>query len=69
MTQIDGQDAFTVECFVAERKKTKTLPQRFLVRFKGYGPAYDDWRPASDLRSDLGTAGFNTFVRRMRGQE
>ena len=36
MTQIDGQDAFTVECFVAERKKTKTLPQRFLVRFKGY---------------------------------
>ena len=68
VTQIDGQDAWEVECFVDEKKATKRTPRKLLVRFVGYGPAHDKWLPATQLQHDLGRDAFNTLLQQMRDE-
>jgi len=59
VVQIDGQDAWTVEAFMARRKRGKTV--QYLVRWAGYPPDADSWLPAAQLKQDLKSE-FKNFV-------
>ena len=53
VTQIAGQDAWDVDCFVKERWTGRARKHQLLVRWAGW-PGHDQWRDASDLKEDLG---------------
>ena len=49
---IEGQEEFEVELILAHRPANKTRDStnvRFLVQWKGYGPAYNSWEPRRNI--------------------
>lgn len=54
VTEIEGQPAWQVECFLKDRSTRRPKKYQILVRWAGYGPAHDTWCEAYWLEKDLG---------------
>lgn len=62
-----GEKLWVVDKFLKVRNnpprhKRKHGPRKYLVRWLGYGPQHDEWRPETSLRDDLGDEIFEAFV-------
>ena len=67
-TEINGQDAYEVQCFLKERPRKKNQPAQFLVRWAGYAAEHDLWLPEDQLRTDLKSE-FPKFVKALRDSD
>jgi hypothetical protein len=66
VTQINGEDAWEVECFVSEIKATRRSPRKIVVRWKGWDAAFDKKVDATQLAKDLGQRTFQELLKQMR---
>ena len=66
-TQIEGEDAFAVDCFIKERKPG-TARHEIFVRWAGYSASHDKWEPARNLKRDLGEDTFEELIAEMRAK-
>ncbi len=68
VTAIGGEDAYGVDCFLAERYRGRAKVHEIYVRWVGYSAAHDQWRPATDLLSDLGKQQYEELLAEMRSK-
>ena len=64
---IEGQEAYEVDCFLRERRP-ESARHTILVKWTGYSAAHAEWRPARELKKDLGTEAYEEMLEEMRAK-